>query len=130
MTQSTAAGIAWYRGKYEVIGTTGTAIGTGMANTKAIVAAQGTGGAYAAYLCDTLTLGGYHDWYLPSRDELAQVYNSRNAIGAFIGRCDYWSSSEEDNKTAWCRYVNDATQSGDFGNDKSYLFFVRAVRSF
>jgi hypothetical protein len=43
-------GIHWYNGSYVVTGATGTAIGTGQANTTAIVTIQ-EAGSYAAQLC-------------------------------------------------------------------------------
>ena len=42
-----SAGIQWYNGSYVTAGATDTAIGTGQANTTAIVASQGSG-SYAA----------------------------------------------------------------------------------
>jgi hypothetical protein len=53
-------GIQRYNGSYVATGATGTAIGTGQANTTAIVEKQGAG-SYAAKLCHGLTDGGYND---------------------------------------------------------------------
>ena len=105
---------------------TGRAIGTGAANTKAIV---GQAGCYdgAAYLCDNLGLNGYYDWYLPSQDELNQLYLNRSAIGGFDDTAVYWSSSEWDTVMACVQIWSDGRQSGNF---KSTLTMVRAVRSF
>ena len=64
----------------------------GEANTQLIVQTLGPG-FYAAYLCDTLTAYGYDDWYLPARDELAEVYYNRDEIGGF-GTTSYWTSTE------------------------------------
>lgn len=49
------------------------AIGTGQTNTTEIVAAQGVG-SYAAQGCNDLTIGDYSDWFLPSIDELMEMY--------------------------------------------------------
>jgi hypothetical protein len=100
------------------------AIGTGQANTTAIVAACGIGSA--GYLCDTLTLGGYSDWYLPSKDELNVIYNNRHLVGGF-GAFRYWSSSEEIGAGAWQQYFLDGSQQN---LDKANTLRVRAVRSF
>ncbi len=105
----------------------GTAIGTGQANTTAIVSQAGcTSGA--AYICDHLVLGGYSDWYLPSVDELNQLYLNRAAIGGFFAAgMPYWTSTE---------YGADGarTQSMDTGvkgvQAKANGPDVRAVRSF
>ncbi|MEO7906504.1 MAG: hypothetical protein ABIT06_05995 [Saprospiraceae bacterium] len=53
-----STGIPW--GTYTETGATGTALGTGQANTTAIVANQGAG-SYAAQLCNDLVLNGYND---------------------------------------------------------------------
>ena len=48
----------------------------------------------AALVCDSLVLGGYSDWYLPSKGELGQLWVHRVAIGGFSLVSRYWSSSE------------------------------------
>lgn len=48
----------------------------GASNTAAIVTSRGTGGVYAARLCDEYTGGGFTDWYLPSAREIMQVYDA------------------------------------------------------
>ena len=120
-----STGIQWSNGSYITVGDTATAIGTGMANTKAIVAAQGVG-AYAAYICDTLTLGGYHDWYLPSKNELNKLYINQVAVGGFSNYY-YWSSTEYYNYCAWFQYF----YNGHQGSGSKYATgYVRAVRAF
>ena len=51
----------------------------------------------AALLCDTSTLGGHSDWFLPAIDELEEMYNKQKVIGNFNAG-DYCSSTESDNK--------------------------------
>ena len=98
IADQSSATIQWYNGSYVETGATGTAIGTGQANTTAIVTVQGAG-SYAAQFCNNLTVGGYNDWFLPSKDELNKLYLNRVAIGGFAD-LGYWSSSEW--STSWC----------------------------
>jgi hypothetical protein len=67
-------------------------IGAGQANTTAIVTACYENGI-AARICSDLVLNGYNDWFLPSKDELNQMYQENNVISGFSGEM-YWSSSE------------------------------------
>ena len=121
-----STGIQWYNGNYVVTGATGTAIGTGQANTTAIVTMQGAG-SYAAQLCNNLTEGGYDDWFLPSKDELNKLYINRVGVGGFAD-CDYWSSSEYNAFNAW--YQNFGTMATRVYYNKNYNLRVRAVRAF
>jgi len=111
----------------EISGADGTAIGTGNQNTIDII--NGCNQEGAARLCGDLVLGGYSDWYLPSKDELNQVYLNRVAIGGFVTvYYGYWSSTESGSTTAWCQNFLNGYQYTD---DKSYSYGrVRAVRAF
>ena len=128
-TSDQSTGIRWYNGSYTVTSATGTAIGTGLANTNTIIASQGeTATSYAAGLARAYTGGGYTDWYLPSKDELNKLYLNRSAIGGFVNS-QYWSSSEERfiGNTAWRQSLDDGYQIND---NKFSLNRVRAIRSF
>jgi hypothetical protein len=110
----------------------GTAIGTGQANTTAIVSQSGcTSGA--AHFCDDLVEGGYSDWYLPSKDELNALYVNRAAIGGF-GTEIYWSSSEGAAYPAidaWGQLFDNGNQfEGNKGYTGGGYSGVRPVRSF
>ncbi len=110
------------------IGGTGTAIGTGQANTLAIISICTTTGI-AAQLCDALILNGYNDWFLPSHDELYQMYVQRNVIGGFVtSNYYYWSSSEFNDLYAWGLYF--FSGGAWTGNGKNNPNYVRAVRAF
>ncbi|MCX7023868.1 MAG: caspase family protein [Spirochaetes bacterium] len=126
-----SAGIQWHNGNDLDI-KTGTAVGTGRANTQAIIAAQGAGN-YAATLCKNLSINGFSDWFLPSRDELDAMYvNLHKAGRGVFGSAWYWSSSRNDYgyDVAWEQDFSDGGQ-GNYGN---YLMGsdsrVRAVRAF
>ena len=128
--------IPWCNATSTLIGTPsalGTAIGTGSANTDAIVAVCSTGAAKSAR---AYTGGGVSDWFLPSIDELLQMYANRAAIGGLvqttqvgtgIATTTFWSSSEYNSSQSknWSFLTN--------GNDnwgKNYGFGVRPVRMF
>lgn len=114
-------------------GATGTAIGTGNQNTIDIMAGCSKSGI-AARLCGDLVLAGYSDWYLPSKEELARLYDNKVAIGGFANEC-YWSSSQDFSigasyaygSDAWIIWFDDGTQDG---GDAKLNPRVRAIRSF
>jgi len=117
--------IAWSNITDTLVGTTETAIGTGQANTIAIVGQDGcTSGA--AKLCDDLTEGGYTDWFLPSKDELNKLYLNHAVIGGFAVAA-YFSSSESNATDAWGQSFSSGFQGYD---DKYRSGYVRAVRAF
>ena len=121
---------------------TETAIGTGKANTSALVAAmgatayskeEGSGKAiYAAKVCSDLKLTKdgvvYDDWFLPSKDELNQMYINlkKNSLGGFSAD-DYWSSSEDGAIFAWHQNFNYGYQNYF---DRYPSNRVRPVRAF
>jgi hypothetical protein len=108
-------------------GADGTAIGTGMQNTLDIVAGCGDP-ACAAQLCYNLVIGEYTDWFLPSVDELLQVYINRDLIGGFVDISQpFTSSSEVDSGNA--KFVN-FNGGGVVTDQKFFLKRVRAVRAF
>jgi Protein of unknown function (DUF1566) len=107
------------------IGATATAIGTGNENTNKIVANQGDR-IYASKTCFDLALGGFNDWYLPSKDELHQLFINKAAIGG-IANERYWSSTEANSNQAM---REDMALGAQAANTKSSVYHVRAVRSF
>ena len=107
-------------------GATGSAIGTGKANTDAIIAQNGAASTYAAGLARAYTGGGYSDWYLPSKDELNKLYLKKSAVGGFASGF-YWSSTEISANSAWVQSFDSGNQY-NFG--KQLELRVRPVRSF
>jgi hypothetical protein len=127
-TSDQSTGIQWYNGSYFIIGSTGTAIGTGSSNTTDIIVSQLNTGSYAAKLCRDFRGGGYTDWYLPSMVELNKLILNKTAIvGGFDDHNFYWSSSENPYGAAWSLRFYDGWQSDV---SKSTSLYVRAVRSF
>ena len=125
-TADQSEGIQWWNGTNIVTGATGTAIGTGLTNTNAIIAAQGSG-SYAASIARDYNGGGYTDWFLPSKDELNQLYVNKAAIGGGFEGDYYWSSTEYDSRYAWVQDFNFGNQNYSY---KDATFYVRAVRAF
>ena len=112
--------IQW--GCYGTVVGTGTAVGTGKANTAAIIAKCGAG--TAAQVAASYSLNGFTDWYLPSKDELNLLYRQKDVAWITL----YWSSSEADNnRIAWIQQFINGTQSI---LNKSYTQAVRAIRTF
>jgi hypothetical protein len=109
--------------------TTGSAIGSGYQNSLNIVI-QGNGattaaGAARAY---TVTVGGvvFNDWFLPSRDELYELYLVRNTFVDLVNSI-YWSSTEFNSTNGFAQFFYDATQRNQ---NKGTARYVRPVRSF
>jgi len=131
--QSSAA--EWGCYPNSIPGADGTAIGTGALNTLEIVTGCTTPGI-AAHICETLTLNGYTDWFLPSKDELNEIFLNIDAInasatangGTALTGIGYWSSSEAGTITAWLYYIPGGV--GMTPGDKDQDYRVRAVRAF
>ncbi len=115
----------WHSTNSGVTGANGSDIGTGRDNTNAIVAFYGKENSAASY-CYDLVLNGYDDWYLPSKDELNQLYINKNTIGGFTKNA-YWSSTESNDFAAWDQSFTTGNQTR---YDKSAVGFFCAVRSF
>ncbi len=135
----------WANASYQstVVGSSGspetataTAIGWGYFNTRAIVSQGNTDTAtIAAALADayTVMVSGvvYDDWYLPSKDELNQLYLQSTIVEATrVGY--YWSSTEISAGLALSQDFH-STGTGrlmDYGKNDTYPLFLRAVRAF
>ena len=132
---------------------TGGDIGTGPENTELIVTLMNADPAAtdtAAQLCDSLSINGYDDWFLPSLNELEEmcwVFDGKRwdpetettvsnpdfvePVGGFSTVGAYWSSIEADSDCA--RYVQfDSGYMGWDGVKDSLVAggYVRAIRAF
>lgn len=104
---------------------TATAIGTGAANTFAII--TGCSGTTAASTARAYRGGGKSDWFLPSRDELEQMEVRRSVLG-FGGNTWHWSSTQYSAQEANSRWLGTASNGlyfywKDFGDQ------VRPIRA-
>lgn len=119
-----------------ISGADGQALGTGYQNTIDIVAGCIETNT-AAYQSLNATTEGYTDWYLPSINELEEMYNTigngglQGNIGGFsdsyFSHNTYWSSSEHNESFAYDINITDGTTNGHY---KTVTRFVRVIRSF
>lgn len=133
-------GIIWSNVDTTLIGANAQNAINGQINTVAIVGQTGAVSS-AAGLCDAYTAGGFSDWYLPSKFEMSQLYNSalpinvvleadgdKTTIGfEFINNPYYWTSTEYFNVKSWLQNFFIGTTYNDF---KNVPYRVRAVRRF
>lgn len=133
-TADQSVGIQWYNGTNKYTGTSGDGLGAGTMNSTILVASQmadNPTGNFAAKLCGdySVTVGGitYGDWYLPSKNELNLLFLQQAVVGGFAND-PYWSSTENDNLTAWSQNLTTGTQYSFYG--KGTPWYVRAIRSF
>ncbi len=122
-----STGILWSNDNNVATGATATGIGTGNANTNTIVSAPSSGSC-AAQLCADLELNGYSDWYLPSKDELNELYENRVDIGDFTTTGVYYWSSSEDN--GFAAYMQQFKTGSQYAFNKETPYYVRAIRAF
>ena len=127
----------WWSSSLTILtGAAGTAVGTGSANTDAIIAAHvTTATSYAAGLARAYTGGGYTDWFLPSQDAFNEMYLNRATInttavansGSSFATSYYWSSTENySNRAVIVNFANNS-QSVYWKTGTAY---VRAIRAF
>ena len=117
----------------QIDGADGTVIGTGYQNTIDIVAGC-TDEPIAASESLAYESNGFDDWYLPSIDELYEMYNTigkggpEGNIGEFT---DYWyrSSSEFNNIYHWAVWFLDGSMYTSLTKNSSDRY-VRPIRSF
>lgn len=90
-------------------------------------------GSPAASWCKTYSAGGFSDWFLPSTNQLQQLYVSKNVINVSLrnisktelGEDAYWSSTEGGANNAHATYFD----TGYAGvADKSGSLKIRSIR--
>lgn len=110
-----------------VSGASGTEIGTGATNTAAIARQENGAINSAAEYASEYSLNGFSDWFLPSKDELFELYTNRDKIDGLTSSY-YWSSTESSRNNAWLQNFEDGTQVGDAS--KGSRLYARPVRAF
>lgn len=109
------------------IGGTSSNIGAGKNNTEVVSAGCSTSGI-ATRICNDLVRNGYNDWFLPSKDELNQLYLQKTVVGNFADNY-YWSSSEISISHSWAQTF--WVGSGYANPHVKYAsYYVRCVRDF
>ena len=141
----------WSGNTTNSVSTTTALIGSGYANTSAMIA-QSSGGntaGKAATVSRAYQGGGKTDWFLPSKDELNQmckwqrgvdwisdatvcrggVLNSGRGASGFSADV-HWSSTEDAQYDAWFQYFNNGLQGKDYHSRKRSEFYIRPARAF
>lgn len=117
-------------------GTTGTGIGSGFMNTSLIISvllAKGQTTNFAAKVCAdySATVGGvmYGDWYLPSKEELYNLYLKRSYFSGLVHGY-YWTSTENDSSKAWTMPSMTNSGTNPTSMSKSSNYRLRCIRAF
>ena len=127
-------GIQWCSDQSNSV-TTSTAVGTGSANTTAMLTSASSFVACTSSAPNAVRAyagGGLTDWFLPSKDELnamwlySQVTGFNTATYGFAS-VDYWSSSQTNVFDAWFQNLGNGN-ANNFG--KNFTLRVRPVRAF
>lgn len=113
----------WCGRPRETLDALGTSIGTGVSNTALISSMYVSG---AVKMASEYSNNGFSDWFLPSKDELYEMYVNREYIEGFSSG-GYWSSSEFAVGFAWLHLFYNGDQ--DY-NDVFFSYSVRPVRAF
>jgi hypothetical protein len=109
------------------------AIGTGFANSNFIIS-QSEHTNSAANVCREYTGSGKTDWFLPSTDELRELYLQKAAVGDFETGY-YWASTEDTFYTggleAYCYSFDEPNPLyAKKRVEKNTLCYARPVRAF
>lgn len=110
-------------------------IGYGALNTKAIID-QGnsntatSAAAMAASYSPSVNGTTVNDWFLPSEDDLKEVWNQRTAINFVASGFNYWSSTSVAQANGRYFIFGGANLGGASGLGKASTLYVRPVRAF
>jgi hypothetical protein len=116
-----------HRTEWRVEGASGIDIGTGIQNTYNILNYCTSVGETAPYYCSTYTNKGYKGWFLPSIDELDQLYKVKETISGGFRKGYYWSSSVAGQFYGWA----ESFYEGDTRLINPYARLnVRPIRAF
>ena len=116
----------------DVSGVNGVLIGSGYQNTLEIVnnvCVAEDGDVAAAQAAINFETDGYNDWYLPSLDELMEMYNVNSFTNIIdLENSNHWTSSETSSDLATTIYLGNGNIY--IGIPKNHYHRVRPIRSF
>lgn len=128
-----STGVEWGCYGVNIANAVATSLGTGEANTLAIITSCTTTGI-AADLANN-SMNGNNDWFLPSLDELNEIYLNKTILNTTIsanggtpfGNNWYWTSTQQNGNAnnAYFQYFGTGMQTL---NAKSNMTSVRSVR--
>ena len=104
-------------------------IGGGRHNTEVILRPGRVPDSPAASACASATHGGRADWFLPSRDELHELFIQKNLfdnLSTVTPPTNYWTSNQFDDEFVYAENFNTGVKNTYQNNQ----FNVRAVRAF
>jgi hypothetical protein len=136
--ENQSTGLKWYNGVNTTTNATATAVGSGAANTTAIINNQGpTETDYAAGLARAYNGGGFSDWFLPSKGELSAMFQNKETLnttisnngGQIFQNSAYWSSTEIDSEFARAVGFGNGSSPSYYKYSNAHVRAVRAVNS-
>jgi len=109
---------------------TGLLIGSGESNTSKIVSYMYNDESIAAKVCSDAIIGAFDDWFLPSKEELSQIFQNLflAGIGGFRANM-YWSSSTLGQNTWAQQFLYRLEETPELQSWTSE-YYVRPIRSF
>ena len=126
---SSGGGYEWRDSSSSATCQTRTDIGSGWSNMKEITSKDNYASYFhAANACATYGASGQSsDWFLPSKDELLELYRQKEHVGNFANSA-YWSSSMSGTNAAYS--VSFTSGSADGSDTLYYERYVRPIRAF
>ena len=129
------ATLPWYGCTSQTLVSTTNYIGDGDLNTTAIVSACSTSTTSAASMAQSSTAYGYTDWFLPSKDELIEMFSANSSASLNLTTIStgayYWSSTQTNAQSAIGTRLTIAGAVSTYGQlTKAGSYYVRIIRKF